>query len=51
MSADYVAYEENGRTFQSAANASFISAGILLVTTGVMALFTDWEGYQDALDE
>ena len=51
MSADYVAYEQNGRTFQGAANASFISAGILLVTTGVMALFTDWEGYQEALNE
>ena len=51
MSVDYVTYEENGRTFQAAANASFISAGILLVTTGVMALFTDWEGYQEALEE
>lgn len=51
MSRDYVAFEENGRSLQGAANASFISAGILLVTTGVMVLFTDWEGYQEALED
>ena len=50
-SSDYAGYEQNGKTFQSAANASYITAGVLLVTTGVMALFTDWEGFQEALEE
>jgi hypothetical protein len=29
-------------------NAMFIGAGALALTTGIMALFTDWHGYRDA---
>ena len=34
---------------QTLANGFFIGAGGLAVVAGIMALFTDWQGYRDAL--
>ena len=51
QSSDYARYANNTQTFQSVANGSYATAGTLLISAAVMALFTDWEGYQEALNE
>jgi hypothetical protein len=40
--------DATARRQSSSANYSFIGAGVLAVTSVVMALFTDWHGYGDA---
>ena len=50
QSTDYNRYADNTQRFQLMANGSYATAGTLLISAAVMALFTDWEGYQEALD-
>ena len=37
--------QNQGQQLQQSANASFMLAGTLALTTVVMSLFTDWNGY------
>jgi len=45
--ADFVDIQNRGRGYQQATNALLISAGVAVLATGVMALFTDWDGFPE----
>lgn len=43
-----VGYEDSAKSRANIANGLFITSGVLAVSAGVMALFTDWHGYREA---
>ena len=44
---DFVAIQNKAVGYQQATNALFITGGITLIATGIMALFTDWDGFPE----
>lgn len=49
--AEVVELEDKFNSRKTLTNAFWISTGVFAVAAGVMAFFTDWEGYQESADK
>ena len=45
--ADFVAIQDKAQGYQQATNVLFITGGVTLIATGIMAFFTDWDGFPE----